>query len=516
MFYKLLTLNWRIFLSNLNRFQLFLTIGYVMFLGMMLINLAGTAIVVVMLDQDPWMQVQLPWLTPYIYKFILLVFANTYWVMHFSFTNMRLMNIEENRKLLGFGFPLKRLAKYLTLIGFFHPVNLIYNLTWLVFLLIQVHHFYQIPVAIAAISLNYVLIYSIKNRFIRVVEKRFVAVVIGFLFLVFGLFQMVSLFTKNAQRIFSELLPQIETVNAFLSWTPGGMLIQTVTEDYGGLNALIIFVFATILVGLVVIDHFNKTKEGLLNPGLKKVEEESSQLWPVLRKILGRNAGKYYFYVMKHPYNRLQVLTLMVIPIVYVPLLLSVDFEIARTVLIPTILAGIPVALLAMGMANMYGYENREFLLHLQFPINLEKQLKERFLGVILLPLLVFYLITVFELLFIPGIGSPIQIFIANTFFFLMFMLLFVWSSYFQYQKATYSSFSYKHPIIPQKVTFAISFLIFSMGYLVFIPLNGLEWYRETIMGTVIVIMGVYLWQHMEVLVNLFKTRVLMRLWSEL
>jgi hypothetical protein len=185
-------------------------------------------------------------------------------------------------------------------------------------------------------------------------------------------------------------------------------------------------------------------------------------------------------------------------------------------VLIPTILAGIPVALLAMGMANMYGYENREFLLHLQFPVDLEKQLKERFLGVILIPLLAFYLITVFELLVIPEIGSPLHIFVANTFFFLMFMLLFVWSSYFQYQRATYSSFSYKHPIIPQKVTFAISFMIFTMGYMVFVPLNGLEWYRLTIMSTVIVILGIYLWRHMEVLVNLFKNRVLMRLWNEL
>ena len=357
---------------------------------------------------------------------------------------------------------------------------------------------------------------NVAHRFIRVVEKRFIAVVVGFLILVFVLFQLVSLFASNSSRIFAELIPQVETVNAFLSWAPGGMLIQTVTEYYGWMNAGIIFLFSSLLVGLTVIDHFNKTKEGLLNPGLKKAEEENGKLWWALRKVMGKNAGKYYFYVMKHPYNRLQVLTLTVIPIVYVPLLMNVDYEVAQTILIPTILAGIPVALLAMGMANMYGYENREFLLHLQFPVDLEKQLKERFLGVVILPLLVFYLITVFELLVIPEIGSPLEIFIANTFFFLMFMLLFVWSSYFQYQKASYSSFSYKHPIIPQKVTFAISFLIFTMGYFVFVPLNGLEWYRLTIMSTVIVIMGIYLWRHMDVLVNLFKNRVLMRLWNEL
>lgn len=482
----------------------------------MLVNLLGTAIVVVLLDSDPWMEMQLPWLTPNIYSFILLIFANAFWVMHFSFTNMRLMNIEENRKLLGFGFPLHRLTRYLMLIGFCHPVNIIYNFSWLVFLLIQVEYIYQVPVAMVAVMLNYTLIYSIKHRFIQVVEKRFMIVVVGFFFLVFGLFQLVSLATSNATQIFAEFLPRVETINAVLSWLPGGMLIQTVTESYGWLYAGVFFVFGVMLTGLLVVDHFNNTKKGLLNPGLKKAEEESSTLWPVLKRVMGRNAGKYYFYVMKHPYNRLQVLTLTIIPIVYVPLLLNVDYEVAQTILIPTILAGIPVALLAMGMANMYGYENRELLLHLQLPVSLEKQLKERFLGVIILPLLVFYVITAVEIWLIPEIGSPLHIFIANTFFFLMFMLLFVWSSYFQYQRATYSSFSYKHPIIPQKVTFAISFLIFSMGYLVFVPLNDLEWYRLTIMSTVIVVMAVYLWQHMYVLVSLFKNRVQMRLWNEL
>lgn len=516
MFSRLLLLNWRIFLSNLNRFQILLMIGYIMFLGVMLVNLIGTAVVVVWMDTDPWMQMQMPWLTPKVYSFILLVFANTYWVMHFSFTNLRLLNIEENRKLLGFGFPLKRLAKYLMVIGFCHPVNIIYNFTWLVFLMIQVREAYQIPVVFVGVFLNYVLIYSIKHRFLQIVERRFIAVVTGFLILVFTLFQLVALFADNQTKIIYELIPRIETINGVLEWLPGGLLIQAAKTEYGFANASILFVFMGILIGLILIDHFNKTCYGLHRPALRKIEETSSNLWKFLRKVLGKNAGKYYYYVMIHPYNRLQVLTLAIIPIVYVPLLLNVNYEIAQTIAIPTILGGIPVALLAMGMANMYGYENREFLMHLQFPVTLEKQLKERFLGVIILPLLVFYAITIFEILVIPEIGEILHLFVANTFMFLCFMLLFIWSSYYQYQKATYSSFSYKHPIISQKVTFAISFSIFTIGYLIYVPIDGLEWYRVTIMGTVIVIIGIYLWQHMEVLVNLFKKRIQMRIWNEL
>ncbi len=516
MFSRLLVLNWRIFISNLNRFQLLLMVGYIMFLGVMLVNLIGTAVVVVLMDTDPWMKMQMPWLTPKVYTFILLVFANTYWVMHFSFTNLRLLNIEENRKLLGFGFPLKRLAKYLMVIGFCHPVNIIYNFTWIVFLMIQVREFYQVPVVFVAVFLNYVLIYSIKHRFIQIVEQRFIAVVTGFLIFVFSLFQLITLASENKTELLYKIIPKIENINGVLEWLPGGLLIQAAKTNYGFGNAVIFFVFCGILIGLILIDHFNKTCYGLHRPALRKVEEASSKLWEMLKKVLGKNAGKYYYYVMIHPYNKLQVLTLAIIPIVYVPLLLNVDYEIAKTIAIPTILGGIPIALLAMGMANMYGYENRELLLHLQFPISLEKQLKERFLGVIILPLLVFYGITIFELLVIPEIGEVFKIFVANTFMFLCFMLLFIWSSYYQYQKAIYSSFSYKHPIIPQKVTFAISFSIFAIGYLVYVPLEGLEWYRITIMSTVIVIIGIYLWQHMDVLVNLFKKRILMNIWSEL
>ena len=262
--------------------------------------------------------------------------------------------------------------------------------------MMQVSHLYQVLVGIAAVIFNYVLIYSIKHRFIKIVERRFIAVLVGFLFLIFGLFQLVSLFSENSQKIFAEIIPKVETLNTFLSWMPGGMLQQTVTENYGSINAAVILGFLVVLITLILKDHFNKTREGLINPAITKAEQQTSKLWEFLKRVFGLNAGKYYYYVMIHPYNKLQLLTLAVVPVVYVPLLLQIKYEAAQTILIPTILAGIPVALLAMGMANMYGYENRELLLHLQFPVKLEKQLKERFFGVIIFPLLIFYFITIF------------------------------------------------------------------------------------------------------------------------
>jgi len=147
--------------------------------------------------------------------------------------------------------------------------------------------------------------------------------------------------------------------------------------------------------------------------------------------------------------------------------------------------------------------------------VGLERQLKERFLGVITLPLLIFYLITVLELLLLPELGKVWEIFISNTFFFLCFMLLFVWSSSFQYQRVNYSSFSFKHPIFSQKVTFIITFMIFLLGYAVFVPIGKYQIYRLSVMAFLILAIGTYLWMHMDVLATLFRKHVLKELWNE-
>lgn len=512
---KLLLLNWRIFLSNLTRLQVVLISGYAFFLLIMLANLLGSALVIIFLENDPRLTVEAPWLTPPIFYFILLVFTNSFWVMHFSFTNLRLLNMQENRKLLGFGFPIRKLAWYLNLIGFFHPINLIYNFTWLVFLLIQVEYWYQIPVVILAILLNYSFIYSVKHRFLKIVERKFKWVVFGILFSVFVGFQAISLFADNSAVIFSRLLPDLFTLNTWLSYLPGGLILQTAKATYTLEVAGVLALFGVVLVGLVVKDHFNKTREGLQNPVIQEKKKKNGKLWKFLNRWFGPNAGKYYYYVITHPYNRIQFLTITLIPAVYVPLLLQLKYGQVSAILIPTMLAAIPVALLAMGMANMYGYEHRELLLHLQFPVPLEKQLKERFLGIITVPLFIFYLITVVEILVLPEFGSVWGIFISNTFFFLCFMLVFVWSSFYQYQKAIYSSFSYKHPIFSQKVTFVMSFMIFLLGYAVFVPIGELQIYRLGVMAFLIIAIGTYLWMHMDVLAKLFNTRVLEKLWND-
>jgi len=512
---KLIYLNWSAFLSKLTRVQTVLVIGYIIFLLILFSNLLGSAIAVILLDSQPEVLRQLPWLTPEIHYLFLLVFANVFWLLHFSFTSTRLLNMEENRKLLAYGYPVNKLARHLNFIGFFHPLNIIYNLTWVAFLMIQIRHVMYIPVVIAAVLLNYAIIYSLKHRFLKVIEKRFKLMVFSLIILFFGSIQVIAILFRNPEIILSQYLPSLESATAFLSYLPGGVLLSSATAEYSALTAVAVYAFTALLVFLVFKDHLFKTKEGLQAPVLEKTEKADSRIWPFLRKWLGPNAGKFYYYILIHPYNRLFILTLVLIPAIYIPLLLHLEESYLTAILIPTMLAAIPVAMLAIGMANMYGYEHREFLLHKQLPVSFEKQLKERFLGIIVVPLFIFYLITIAEIIYLPELGPVFEIYIANTFFFLCFMLVFLWTSFYYYKKTSYSSFSFKHPIIPQRVTFLMTFLMLGLGYAVFAPMGGWQIYRVLVMMGLIGAIGTYLWLNMDMLVTMFNKKILMRIWNE-
>jgi len=513
---RLLYLNWKFFLSRLSRFQTLVIAGYTIFLLIMLFNLMGTALVVIFLDSTPQYEIDLPWLTAEVHQLILITFANVFWFLHFAFTSTRLLNIDENRKLLAFGYPSGKLAWHLNLMSLYHPVNVIYNLTWLVFLSVQVNSGWNIPVLIIAVLLNYGIIYSIKHRFLAIMEKRFKVVVFSIIFIIFGTIQALAIISRQTQTWLGELSIQLSEIINFMYYLPGGLLYWSATYEHEIMLTLILTGFGLFLTLLIFRDHFNKTREGLLNPAVTRIEQKVSKLWSFLKKWLGPNAGKYYYYVIKHPYNRLQLLAIILIPIVYIPLLLHLEYGLISAILVPTMLAAVPVALLAIGMANMFGYENREFLLHMQFPVSFEKQLKERFLGIITVPLFIFYGITIYEVTRLPEFGGVFDIYIANTFFFLCFMMVFLWSSFYQFQKASYQSFSFKHPIIPQKVTFTISFAIIILGYTIFVPIGDLHVYRLWVMVFLIGAIAAYLWKNFEVLVNLYRKKILNQLWNQL
>ena len=204
---RLLYLNWKLFMARLTKLQAALLIGYTLFLVSMFVNIMGTAVVVVFLDSTTaQLEMDLPWLTPDMHHLILLTFANVFWIIHFSFTNTRMVNIEENRKLLAFAYPSRNLAWHLNLMSLYHPVNLIYNFTWFVFLGLQIHSGLNIPVLVCAVFLSYGLIYSVKQRFLKLMERRFRLIVGSGLFVFFGVFLTVAAITRDPEAILGRSL----------------------------------------------------------------------------------------------------------------------------------------------------------------------------------------------------------------------------------------------------------------------------------------------------------------------
>lgn len=511
---KLIYLNWTAFMSKLTKFQTFLVVGYIIFLLILFSNLLGSALVVVMFEREPAFVQEMPWLTAEIRVFTLLVFANIFWILHFSFTSTRLLNMELNRKLLAYGYPVNKLTWHLNLVSFFHPLNIIYNFTWAAFLLIQVRDPMYIPVVLTVVILNYSIIYSIKHRFLRIIEKRFKIVVFTGIFLFFGTLMAIAIISRNPGFILGQFVPPLEELIQYLVYTPGGMMLVSATGNYSITAASATYAFSAVLIFLISRDHFFKTKEGLQNPSKKRTEKETGLLWRYLRRLLGHHAGKIYYYALSHPYNRLFLLSIVLIPAVYIPILLHLQHDLLTAILVPTMLAAVPVALLAMGMANLFGYEYKELLLQKQFPESLEKQLKERFLGVIAVPLCIFYLLTIAEIVYLPQLGSVFSIYISNTFFFVCFMLMFLWSSFYHFQKVNYTSFSFKHPIISQKVTFVMSLILFALGYTVFVPLGDYHLYRQWVMVGLITAITIYLWLNMDMLVKIFNKKILPQIWN--
>jgi hypothetical protein len=512
---KLLYLNWKLFLHRLNNLQVVLLAGYLLFLGIMLVNLTGAAFLVLYPHQLPVAELDLAWLNPDTHRVILLSFAAVFWLLHFSFTSTRLLNFEENRKLLSFGYSCKPLARHLNLIAFFHPVNVIYNMTWMVFLGLQVQTAWNLPLVLTAVLLNYGVIYSVKHRFLGIIEKRFRMVVFCLAFVLIGVGTVLAVLSRHTQTFLGEIAVRLTEISQLLAWLPGGLLYRSATADFTPLTSL--GWSAVLLTAALWVwrDHQAKTAEALKRPRTGKVTVHASRLWSILQTWLGHNAGKYYYYVMTHPYNKLQILAIALIPIVYIPLLLVADMGAISMVLIMIVLAAIPVALLGIVMANMFGYENREFLLHMQLPVPIARQIKERFLGAVAIPLILFYGITIIELLFFPGLGSVFSIYTANTFFFLCFMIVFLWSSFYHYQKATYGTFSYKHPIIPQKVTFTMLGAVFILGYTIFVPLGEWHSHRLWVMTLLILAITIYIWRNFDLLAGAFKHRILGKLWRD-
>ena len=125
----------------------------------------GVILVLLFTSDIDQFQALYPWLTEEVHLFANLLFVNVFWFTQVFFTKISRLRINENRKLLSFGMPVKKLTHYLNLAGFMHPLNLIFQVFWIIYLGYMAQTLIQYFAVLLLILVNYGLITSIKWRF---------------------------------------------------------------------------------------------------------------------------------------------------------------------------------------------------------------------------------------------------------------------------------------------------------------------------------------------------------------
>lgn len=169
-----------------------------------------------------------------------------------------------------------------------------------------------------------------------------------------------------------------------------------------------------------------------------------------------------------------------------------------------------------MFMGNLFGYENRELLFHVQLPVKISDQILHRFWGALIFPLILLAVVTFIEMILFFSIDNLVSYLLGNIFIFLCFLALYLWSSFSQYKKIPWVSFSYTQPVISQSVAFGAGFLMIVLALAVFIPLGEVELYRQLFLIMAILGLGYYLNRKMGKLKQLFENKIMPHLWTEL
>ncbi|HEX6983016.1 MAG TPA: hypothetical protein VF181_09665 [Balneolaceae bacterium] len=513
MFIKLLKYNWQVFRHSLTAAKLFVLIVYGLLLILIFSQLISTIFLLVTLQSGELSKL-FEWYTPERGRFLLLAFANILWLSQFFFTNIRLLNLQENRKLLSMGYPLQKLSRHLSVMAFFHPLNLLFSITWFVFLMLQFGSIHFVPLALAIVIINFSIIFSIKFRVLTVFKNYQ-----KWAFLI--VLTVIFIFASSINDIFSTAFfsafdLHLSSISSILSFLPGGLLTGTHSPS------IIIYITGIICCVLLFYylqkDHIKSTRKALQAPvGDNLITNKTGKLKNLLCKWFGNHAGKYIYYVISHPYNRIHGLFVVVFPLLYIPLSIAPSSgNEAPQFIILFFFIYMPLGFQMLFLANMYGYENRELLRELQFPVLVKQQLQERFLGALLLPAVLLVIASVTELFLLPEAFSVSSILLGNLLIFEAFIVLFLWSTFNQYKKVKWVSFSFTSPVISQSVGFICGLLMLALSATVYISYGSFEIYKQGALLILVPLAAFWIYRYIKNIQQPFSSKIMPRLWNEL
>ncbi len=513
MFKLFVILNIRLWWRSLKGAEIGAILFYSLFLILILGQFIGIAIVLLFSSEVDAVQEAYPWYTADVQLMVNLLFVNMLWLTQLFFTKIGRLRINDNRKLLALGLPVSKLTRYLNLAGFFHPVNLLFNLIWFFYLGLLSSTLFQFLGIILLILVNYGVINSFKWRFKLFADEN-LKWINGFLFIGLMVIIFVS-FVLDINELFSEPQQLAAIVNRWLIYSPG-MIFYWIPSISSG-QFLVWFALSVFVVLIVLFtkDLHEHTRKALRTPAAYVSANENSQSVSIFIKWLGKQGGKFFYVVWSHPYSKTQfILTyLLVMPYIF----FMNDGSAVGSYMVAVFLTLIPILFLMVMLSNLFGFENRELLLSLQAPVSHHTIIKERFISAFKITLLsLITVIMVIPILFTEWL-TMLQVFLGILFITMVFLHYVLDSCVENYKKIEHVSLmSVSNPIVPASVTFTSMFMTMILGIATFIFYDSMQWLHVTLILIGTILLGFWFTKKFARISTSFRTKVIPQLWNEL
>lgn len=490
-----------------------LEIAAILFYGLFILLIAGqfTGVIVLLLFTDDIETAQsfYPWITDDIQYFVHLLFVNILWFNQIFFTKINRLKISENRKLLTFGMPARKLSVYLNIAGFLHPVNALFHFFWILYAWFLSDTYMQFAVGFLLVLSNYALIYSLKWRFRIFTAEKFKQV--GAVISTFVLFFILIALYLDVTPWFGSIEEAADLFTEWLVYTPGYIFYYVFSEMNSVTVAGIVLTVLGIVLITATIDMIKNSKLALLTPVQNTNHAVQSGQLELFIKWLGHEGGKYFYSVWNHKYSKIQLMITYVFVVPYIIFLGDTSY------IIGVFLTLLPIIFLLVMLTNMFGFENREILLSLQFPVRTETIVRQRVQTAILVCLggssIVFILVPVF----ITGIAEMVQMHLGILCIVLVFLHYILTSSIQNYKPIEeVSVMSVSNPVLPASITFISVFIVMILGIGTFIFFESIIYYHIAFLIAANIALFISFKRKLSRIEKPFIQKVIPKLWNEL
>lgn len=454
-----------------------------------------------------------PWVTSDAQYLMHLIFINGLWISHLTFTKISRLRLQDNQKFLALGFPITKLSSYLNLAGFLQPVNLLFNLFWLVYLGLLATSTVNFFIICLIVIVNYGLFNAIKWRFKNILENK-----LKWLNLVLAA-GIVAIIVARPYIDISSIVGQpavfIEQILGWIKYSPGGLLyFMSVSLSTPALTAGTVSLLLAALYFLYK-DLSYQTRTALMMPLSTVTSDQKNSQLPFFKKVFGLQGGKFFYTVWSHSYTKTQILITFFISGLYI--FMFNDGTAIGDFMVPVFLTIIPVLLLMLFMTNMFGFENRELLLMLQSPISNDGLVWHRIKAVLLSSLGSLLLITMAIPFFFDSMVTMVQIYLGFIFICIIFLHYLLLSSIKNYRKINdVALMSISNPVVPASVSFTGMFMVLLLGLVSFIVFDPFQWLHIAVLATVNSLLIYFFIRRISNMKFLFKTHIVPKLWNEL